>query len=418
VREAIYQVPAEEARLTLTLGDFTLLGSPAEQDTQLLAVLADGTGQPSYMLFPSNQPGVPESTINLSEYPLRFNPSGDSATLWVVALRHSAFPIAEALGQAQIAQYLAQGFDGQLAQSTAQPLASIVAGQPDLLAWFGQAEVLGEATQALAGGQNWSVGEQVLTGPDERWQMTYTISVNTLIANAPTLPATAIPTQTPTPAPTTSESYSAMGQPIEGYRLVVDEKFTQATSEVEWFIGSDPTYAASLVAGAYQIVLTGIDDGRDVGLSWGSIQGLVFNDYIVRARVRVVEEGLLARYGLWLHYQDDYNFVFFGLENSGRYRIARFRNGYTELVPWATSSAILLDNQTNELEIRIEGNDYTLSVNGIRLAKTSDSAYKRGRIAFFCYSPTIPATCQIQDLEVWIPEESDFPLATFTPVPE
>lgn len=419
VREAIYESIAQESRLTVTLDTLTLLAPEETNDTQILAVLADGTGQPSYMLFPSNQPGILESSITLNEYPLRFNPTTESALLWVLAIRHTAYPITETIGQATIAQTLAMGLDSLIAQNSlpdsGRPLVQIIASSTDLLAWYGQAQVVGEATHALAKGQNWSAGSQTLESSDGGWQLTYTISVNTVIANAPTLPATTIPTIEPSPTP--NGDYTAMEQPIDGYRLVVDEKFTDATSKVEWFIGSDPTYAASLVVGGYQIVLTGIDDNRDVGLSWGSVQGYVFNDYVVRARMRVLESGVLARYGLWLHYQDDFNFLFFGLENTGRYRIARFKNGYTELVPWNTSPVILLDNQTNEMEVKIDGNDYTLKVNGMTVATASDAAFRNGRLAFFCYSPVIPSTCQLQALEIWIPEGSEFPLSTFTPVP-
>ena len=43
----------------------------------------------------------------------------------------------------------------------------------------------------------------------------------------------------------------------------------------------------------------------------------------VEAEVRLVEEGVTdARYGLWFNYQDDYNFIFFGISNQGEYRAA------------------------------------------------------------------------------------------------
>src|SRR5690606_38435818 len=60
------------------------------------------------------------------------------------------------------------------------------------------------------------------------------------------------------------------GVPIAGYRRVIHEDFEGAQSNVAWWVGSDPTYSANIVNRAYQITLTGVDDYREAGLSWGS----------------------------------------------------------------------------------------------------------------------------------------------------
>jgi hypothetical protein len=418
-RAAVY-ITDPAAPLHLNLGELSLLSPPAEPDTQLFIALANGDGRPAYLLFPSNQPGVPETLITLSDYPLHLASNPGPARLWVLALRHTAYPVAEAVGPETLAAHLALGFDGLQSDLGPAPLAKIVAAQPDLLPWFGQVEVIGQLLLALdMEGQNQAVSA------DERLSLTYTLSLTlaspTLTDPPPPSPSEAAsPSSSPSPSPSPSFAptiafASRMGQAIPGYRLILRESFDNASSQVRWFIGSDPTYSASFINGAYQIALTGIDPNRDVGLSWGSIQNISFDDYVVRARMRILEPEVLARYGLWLHYQDDFNFVFFGVENTGRYRVARFQRTYTELVPWAESNSIALGADVNELEIRIEGPNYSFMVNGQALAVASDTAFEDGRLTFFCYSQTVPATCHLEDLEIWIPEASPNPLATPAP---
>ncbi|HLA44809.1 MAG TPA: hypothetical protein VJZ27_15300, partial [Aggregatilineales bacterium] len=214
--------------------------------------------------------------------------------------------------------------------------------------------------------------------------------------------------QTPTATP---DSFS-------GYRHVIHDTFEGAESSVDWFIDSDETYSANIVNGAYQIVLSQFDEERSGSIIWGSIQGLWFDDYIVRARVRVLQDGIRARTGLWLHYQDGFNFLYFGIDNIGRYRVAKFQGIYTEFQPWIDDDAIHQGAEPNILEIKLEGDVFTFSVNGKTLLTTSDDTFKEGRIAFFCDSNTENTTCHLEEIDVWIPEDSPFPRPTHTPTSE
>lgn len=408
VREAIH-VENQAGKLQVTLNEITLLDATPPMDTQIFAVLADGVGESSYLLFPSNQAGVPETMLTLAEYPLQLEPLNGEAYLWLVALKHHAYDISEE--QATIAEKLALAFS-QLA-ATQPTLADLVALQPDLLPWFGEIEVLGELQTSFRAAENWSADE-TLTSNTLSLQLSVTYAPPSLVSLAPSPQAITI---TPTPSAIPPNFTSQMGQALEGYKLVVSEDFANASSTVKWFIGSDPTYSASLVNGAYQIALLGIDPNREVGLSWGSIQGLYFDDYVIRARMRVLQPDVIARYGLWLHYQDDFNFVFFGVENTGRYRVARFRRVYEELVPWTSSPLVFSGDTSNELEISLQQERYSLKINGQTLASTEDRAFFSGRIAFFCYSETVPATCQLEAIEIWIPNNYGYPRPTTTPRP-
>lgn len=411
VREAAYE-SASNAFLTVTLSDLTLLKMGDDLDTQVLAVLADGGGNPSYVLYPSNQPGVSDRTLALADYPLGLNVSSEKAGLWVLALRHSAYAVSQRMGQAMLAARLAAAYDQMLARSTPpdKPLAAIVAAEvPLLLDWFGEIEVLGELSLALEAAKGWSVGENRAQAPDDGFRLSYTVSVNR---------SDVLPTPAATSELSPLMSVSIFEQDLPGYRRVISETFENGRSTVKWFTGSDPTYTASLVDGAYQILLTGVDESRGIALSWGSIQDLIFDDYVVRARMRVLEPTVTARYGLWLHYQNEFTFLFFGLETTGRYRIARFQRVYTEFAPWTSHSAINIGGgRSNDVEVRMDGTSYTMAVNGQPLVTVSDGVLSKGRIAFFCFAESVPATCQLERLEVWIPEDQPFPKPTDTPSP-
>jgi hypothetical protein len=435
--EAVYNSPAQGA-LDVTLSHVRVLAEQDAPDTQVFAVLTADGAPPAYVLLPSNQPGLQANNVSLEQYPLRLENAPTSARLWVLALEHSAYPVSEVIGQGTVAETLAEAFQTQTqATTTAQLVAAV--GE-DLLPWFGEIEVLGEAFITLdedTTGENRleAGGLEVLYTVRQQTEVAAQTETETIVETeavveaateaavetaveatlaAPTPEASTDPSEAPTVTATEPPVFDV---PIPGYRLVIDENFEEAQSRVPWWIGSDPTYSANIVNRAYQITLTGIDPQRNVGLSWGSIQDYVFDDYIVRAKMRVVQSDIVARLGLWLHYVDDYNFVFFGIETTGRYRVARFQRVYTELSPWQSSPIVHTGNVANIIEVRMEGENYTMSINGQEVVATTDDALEEGRITFFCYSETIPATCLLEEIEVWIPEFAVFPRTTLTPLP-
>jgi hypothetical protein len=106
------------------------------------------------------------------------------------------------------------------------------------------------------------------------------------------------------------------------------------------------------------------------------------------------------------------------MENSGRYRAARFQTGYTELNPWTVDDIVNTDNAVNLLEVLVDGDNFTMGINGEALVTVFDTTYTDGRIAFFCYSESVPATCHLEEIAVWVPEDEPFPKPTVTPIPE
>ncbi len=388
---ALHVTQAEGARWRVTLDALRYTPPEGDSAAQWLAIVAAPEAPPAYVLFPSNQPDIDASTVDLSAYPLHISSEASGARVWVLALRHTAYPV---IDTADAAERIAAGFAAR-----GPSLAEIVAADAGLLAWFGQVTLLESLTAQLGAEDTWWPGENRVQG--EALTLGYALQS----AQAPPPP-----TATPAPAPTDDTPS------VENWRLVIDEDFTGGESAVTWFTGQDDFYQASLIEGAYQITLTQIDPARgDIALSWGSIQALSFDDYIVRARMRVLEPDILARYGLWLHYQDDFNFLFFGLETSGRFRVARFQNSYTELHSWAASEQVNRAAAENVMEVRLMDEEYTLSLNGTPVVVTTDASFVEGRIAFFCYAESVPATCQLRSLQVWVPSTQPFPRPTHTP---
>gem|GEM_PF-1324327 len=406
--------------LNLTLNTVSLLNPPANPDIQVLAVLADGNEAVSYVLSPSNQPGVPQSSLDLSDYPLQIAPQAERTALWIVAVTHTAYPISENIGQDTVSTRLANAFNNQIPDITGNLAAELVSQNGDvLLGWFGEVEILGELTLMFSAADNWSTGRYTVQSADGQLQLTYDLATSP--EDIPPTPIPAIveavtPTDIPSIIRPTLPPPSIFEAPITGYRRVVSETFDQDVTTYTWFVGRDDTYSATIENNSYQIGLTQTDPNRgDIALSWGSLQDLIFDDYIVRARVRVLDDSLM-RYGLWLHYLDDFNFVFFGIENTGRYRVARFENSYTELVPWTLDTQNVIDRgaSVNDFEITLQDDVYTFAVNGETLTTTSDNAFDQGRIAFFCYSEVVPATCRLERFEVWVPQDAQFPLPANT----
>lgn len=191
-REAIYISAVGRSLLSVTIQEMTLLAQNENPDTQILIVLADGNGNPAYLVYPANQPGVPETTFDFSEYPLQINTQSEQVGLWVLAFRHHAYPITKI---EEISSQLANGFDLLQAQAVVDEsyLTSIVAsGDKNLLKWFGEVEILGELWLPLRKNDNYRSGENRIQSPDKGFYILYEVATETK-SPTPTHP-TDIPT--------------------------------------------------------------------------------------------------------------------------------------------------------------------------------------------------------------------------------
>jgi hypothetical protein len=377
-------------RLRVTLPLIELNQRPSEQKVQLFLVLADAQGTYSYMLYPANDAGFAVDQFNLTDYPLEIslNENTSAVTLWILAVHNTRYYAAEMFGLDALVASLGLGFRNWLAEGDPEddPLAAVISASNGVLyEWFAGIDVLAQNMITFEAADGWDVGLGSRPSPDGGMNTVY--SVHYVSSDDVAL----LPS--PTPAPLRP-----------GYHLLVDETFPGGTSTQRWYQDQDNTYVNHMVDGAYEIRLTDISQ-REFGISWGSIEGAQFKDYILEADVSLLEDNLTdAQYGIWFHYQDDYNFIYFGLSSQGEYRVAVVKNNSTQrtIQDWTPDPAIRPGAATNTLTVEAWSDGmFTLSANGEQLLSFNDTTYDSGSVAFFCRSTVVPTTCQLTRLQIW-----------------
>jgi hypothetical protein len=381
------------ARLRVTLPSIKLLKPYLVDDVQVFVVLVDPHGSYSYLVYPANRTGASTTQIDLTTTPLdvSLDKSTESVTLWVLAVHNTGYQTAEQFGLDALAASLGMGLRNWLNSGDPQddPLAAVVsASDSSLYDWFGSIDVLGQSMITFLAGDNWDIGLDSQRSADGGLNVVYSVQYFSA-AEAALLPS-----------PTPFDEHA-------GYTLRVDEDFMSGASTHHWYEGQDNTYANAVVDGAYQIRLTQIIQ-RDFGLSWGSIEDEHFENYDLEAVVRLVEDDALnVRYGIWFDYQDDYNFIYFGISNTGEYRVAVIQSNSNriEIQDWTPDPVIRRGAATNVLNIKKEPEGkVTLGINGEQVATFIDKTFDSGSIAFFCYAETVPTTCRLERLRLWEPE--------------
>ena len=401
-------VTQDNARLRVTIPALRFLARSPGESVQLLIVLADRAGGYSFLLHPANQTGIMADQVDLSSYPLEINLSNDTEqiSLWVLALHNMRYQAAENFGVDSLVATLAQSYKNWLVtgNQTDDPLAAIVANSDGaLFEWFAAVDVLGQTIIDFSVGDPWNRLLQSVSSDDGGLNMVYSSDV---ISNT----ADNTPTPTPTSMITQSVATSIPATPVStdpglpSYRLSVNETFETESPSINWFQEEGETYVNRITDGAYQIKLTAIRE-REFSQSWGSIENEAFANYRLEAEVQIVESDISdGRTGIWFNYQDDFNFLYFGISNKGEYRVALIARNQTvtEFQNWTSHPAITPGSAVNVLtvESRDDGT-VTLSANGTELMSFKESTFSRGSVAFFCYAKSVPATCRLNNLKIW-----------------
>ena len=397
-------IPSTGPRLRVTLPSIALLKRAPDQSAQVLLVMADPQGAYSYLLYPANRPGDVTDEFDLTDYPIELavDESTTSATLWILAFHNQRYQIAEHLGLDALASTLASGFRTWIAEGNPaqDPLAAVVsASSGALFDWFATIDVLGQSVTTFRPEGSWPVGLESLRSADGGLSAVYTMQyLSSASATAPPAPAG---TPVAGDVPTLSPAERA------GYVLRLDETFSENGGESAWYQGRDNTFVNQIVDGAYEIALIDIED-RDHAVSWGSIESQRFEDYVVEAEVRMVEEDVdNGRLGIWFNYQDDYNFIYFGISTRDEYRVAIIQRNQNriEIQDWTPHPAIRPLTAGNLLTIETSRDgSVALGINGERIRSFDDETFTSGSIAFFCYAQSVPATCRLERIRIWEPE--------------
>ncbi len=185
---------------------------------------------------------------------------------------------------------------------------------------------------------------------------------------------------------------------------LVLEDFESGTAS-DWFVyDQSARYNIAIQNGAYQINMLSIPaQGSTDPVSWGSLQEFSFGDARIDAVIRASQFAARpsARTGIWLRYQNDENFLAFMISSAGSYRIARFQDGYTDLVPWTRTPAINIgDNAVNTLTVDVIDNTYSFFINGTLVSTVADGTWNDGRLAFMGSTTDQPATFALEHIRI------------------
>lgn len=170
-------------------------------------------------------------------------------------------------------------------------------------------------------------------------------------------------------------------------RVLVEDNFEDNFTENDWFEGGSTRSTVAILDNAYNIRIASTTEVVDDHLtSWGSLRGFEFGDGAIIEAVMRADQFTNADVfmGLWVHYQDENNFLSFGIRGDGRYRIARFDGEYTFPVNWTPARAINTnDDGVNTLRVDIAGNRFDFYINGLYVDSINDRTWDEGRVAFF-----------------------------------
>lgn len=187
-------------------------------------------------------------------------------------------------------------------------------------------------------------------------------------------------------------------------RVLLEEDFS-GTLSTTWFEVTDSSrYSIQVRDGGYQINMISIVPSPGIDpVSWGSLQDYRFGDARVDAVIRSTQfnPNPTSRTGIWVRYQNENNFLAFMINSTGKYRIARFEDEYTDLVGWSNSSAILQgDNAVNVITLLIKDNVYDFYINNQFVDRVTDTRWNDGRLSFFGSTTDQPAIYSLEHLRI------------------
>ncbi|MCA9910184.1 MAG: SH3 domain-containing protein, partial [Anaerolineae bacterium] len=172
--------------------------------------------------------------------------------------------------------------------------------------------------------------------------------------------------------------------------LQLEDDFRFNSSPYNWWLGSGAQSDISIAAGSYVVRIRETDDNNEA-VSWGTLQDLTWDNARVEAVIRVSSfAGNPTRTGLWVRVQSANSFISFMISSLGAYRIARFDNGYVDLVPWTPTNAVRTgDLAVNTLRIDMNGSQFDFYINGQWVDTVTDDSRSDGRVTFWGATSTI-----------------------------
>jgi len=179
--------------------------------------------------------------------------------------------------------------------------------------------------------------------------------------------------------------------------LQLEDDFRLNRSSYNWWVGSGAQSDVSIANESYVIHIREIG-ADDEAVSWGTLQDLTWDNVRVEAVVRASAfSGDPTRMGLWVRVQSANNFIAFMISSLGAYRIARYDNGYVDLAPWTSTTAVRRgDFAVNTLRVDMIGSRFDFYINGQLVSIVNDDTWADGRVTFW------GATSEIVPVEFYL----------------
>jgi serine/threonine protein kinase/uncharacterized protein YgiM (DUF1202 family) len=169
----------------------------------------------------------------------------------------------------------------------------------------------------------------------------------------------------------------------ESCDLLLEDDFEGGT-ENPWWQGEGAESDVLVEDGSYVVRINSSAGGVEA-VSWGTLEDVTWDEVSVEAVISASSfDGSPVRTGLWVRVNSREDFIAFMINDEGEYRIARYEDGYTDLVPWTYSDSIRTgDFAVNTLRIDMRGIQFDLYINGEYLAGVRDNTWEDGRVAFW-----------------------------------
>ena len=121
---------------------------------------------------------------------------------------------------------------------------------------------------------------------------------------------------------------------------------------------------------------------NDQWLSWAANPTEV-TDFQVEVEVALADTSIPGEVGVVFRMQDESNFYFAAIDNTGRYSLWKKENGdWQALRPWAKSDLLLPgDGAQNILGVLAEGNQIALLINQQVVTTVEDDGFASGTLA-------------------------------------
>lgn len=199
--------------------------------------------------------------------------------------------------------------------------------------------------------------------------------------------------------------------PPENMTLLYEDDFS--ASDSGWDDASGPFYTKRYGNNQYNI-----DISTNNLVVWGLANRLAA-DFEIEVDAVQRQGGQSNTYGILFRFVDNDNYYRFDVSGDGFFHLAKLEDGqWNILVDWTGTSAIQQGQDVNKLNVRADGTELSIGVNGQNLATVEDSSFGEGNFGFFASTFDDPNIwVSFDDLRLYGPSGEELVIVpTATPV--